>query len=228
MKAGNSILTPNARMKIGMDRKQAIEIIATEELKGLTFDERDTQIYVMSAEDWSGIEGWNELLLEIRNELCSEDFQYDANDTRYDCLLLLWIKDDLRAATNDFIIGKLSRLNISVTGLIGDPIELYPCPCCGYRTLDEPSVFDICTVCWWEDDGQDNEDADDASGGPNYGISLTKARYNFLANGIYDPKRTDLVEKQNPKEKYIQARFFSIKDEKTIIEDNVGWSGKVA
>ncbi|MFJ3395264.1 CPCC family cysteine-rich protein [Leifsonia aquatica] len=29
----------------------------------------------------------------------------------------------------------------------------YPCPCCGHLTLsDPPGSFEICAVCFWEDD----------------------------------------------------------------------------
>src|SRR5579885_3179586 len=35
----------------------------------------------------------------------------------------------------------------------------YSCPCCGYKTLDERGGYDICPVCFWEDDGQDDADA---------------------------------------------------------------------
>ncbi|KUI30700.1 hypothetical protein AU196_14285 [Mycobacterium sp. IS-1742] len=29
----------------------------------------------------------------------------------------------------------------------------YPCPCCGHRTLGEPpGSYEICAVCFWEDD----------------------------------------------------------------------------
>ncbi|MFI8189745.1 CPCC family cysteine-rich protein [Streptomyces sp. NPDC085946] len=31
----------------------------------------------------------------------------------------------------------------------------YPCPCCGFLALGERSTFEICSVCFWEDDGQD-------------------------------------------------------------------------
>lgn len=33
-------------------------------------------------------------------------------------------------------------------------IELYTCPCCGYKTLEEcpPGTFEICPICHWEDD----------------------------------------------------------------------------
>jgi Cysteine-rich CPCC len=29
---------------------------------------------------------------------------------------------------------------------------VFPCPCCGHLTLDEPGSYDICPVCCWEDD----------------------------------------------------------------------------
>ena len=34
------------------------------------------------------------------------------------------------------------------------------CLCCGSRTLTAPGVFELCPVCWWQDDGQDEADAD--------------------------------------------------------------------
>jgi hypothetical protein len=29
----------------------------------------------------------------------------------------------------------------------------HPCPCCGYKTLPGRADYDLCPVCWWEDDG---------------------------------------------------------------------------
>jgi len=55
----------------------------------------------------------------------------------------------------------------------------YACPCCGFKTLSERGGYDICQVCFWEDDGQDNHDADDVRGGPNHTLSLTEARENY-------------------------------------------------
>jgi hypothetical protein len=57
--------------------------------------------------------------------------------------------------------------------------SLYPCPCCGERTLPERGGYYICRVCDWEDDGQDNHDADEVRGGPNGSLSLTQARQAF-------------------------------------------------
>src|SRR5437016_11088378 len=64
----------------------------------------------------------------------------------------------------------------------------YACPCCGYRTLDERGGYDICPVCFWEDDGQDDEDADVVRGGPNGKLSLTKARSNFREVGASEER----------------------------------------
>ncbi|MBW4450056.1 MAG: hypothetical protein KME38_25295 [Spirirestis rafaelensis WJT71-NPBG6] len=36
----------------------------------------------------------------------------------------------------------------------------YHCPCCSYKTLLERGGYEICPVCFWEDDGQDEEDKD--------------------------------------------------------------------
>ncbi|HEP9402485.1 hydrolase, partial [Pseudomonas aeruginosa] len=38
----------------------------------------------------------------------------------------------------------------------------YPCPCCGYLTFDEEpcGTYEICPVCYWEDDIAQNKDPD--------------------------------------------------------------------
>ena len=43
----------------------------------------------------------------------------------------------------------------------------YLCPCCHFRTLQGRGGFEICSICFWEDDGQDDESADEVWGGPN-------------------------------------------------------------
>lgn len=51
----------------------------------------------------------------------------------------------------------------------------FTCPSCGFPTLTEKGGYDICTICDWEDDGQDDADAGEHLGGPNK-ISLTQSR----------------------------------------------------
>ena len=59
----------------------------------------------------------------------------------------------------------------------------HACPCCGYLTLDEGAEYEICGVCFWEDDGQDASNADEVRGGPNGDLSLTMAQENYRVFG---------------------------------------------
>ena len=69
----------------------------------------------------------------------------------------------------------------------------YTCPCCGYKTLDEdPSgTFDICDICFWEDDNLMGENPD-YWGGAN-GVCLRQAQRNFLRFGVSEKKYLDKV-----------------------------------
>lgn len=55
----------------------------------------------------------------------------------------------------------------------------YPCACCGFLTTSEPysGTFEICPVCFWEDDSAQFDDIDYAGGANKE--SLRKARLNF-------------------------------------------------
>ncbi|MEU0484055.1 CPCC family cysteine-rich protein [Streptosporangium sp. NPDC006013] len=74
--------------------------------------------------------------------------------------------------------------------------EPYPCPCCGFLTLEERGMYEICPVCFWEDDGQDDHDADAVRGGPNYELSLTQGRRNFAEFGA--SRRQDIGAVRDP------------------------------
>ncbi|NKF24508.1 CPCC family cysteine-rich protein [Solimonas marina] len=67
------------------------------------------------------------------------------------------------------------------------------CPCCGYKTLIERAAYEICPVCFWEDDGQDEAEATEVWGGPNGGLSLAQARENYKAFGASSERRKQFV-----------------------------------
>jgi hypothetical protein len=79
---------------------------------------------------------------------------------------------------------------VNVFGL-PQPDTVYHCPCCLYPTLPMRGGFEVCPVCYWEDDGQDSHDADRVRGGPNGSWSLTQARANFAALGAYEDRFCD-------------------------------------
>lgn len=60
---------------------------------------------------------------------------------------------------------------------------MYPCPCCGFLTLGEtpPGTFEICPVCFWEDDNVQAK-SPTFEGGAN-DVSLAQARSNFAKFG---------------------------------------------
>ncbi|MEC3906067.1 CPCC family cysteine-rich protein [Tamlana sp. 2201CG12-4] len=53
------------------------------------------------------------------------------------------------------------------------------CPGCGFPTFTEDWFQDICSVCNWQHDGQDDPHADEIWGGPNHDLSLTESRLNI-------------------------------------------------
>ncbi|MFN7919242.1 MAG: CPCC family cysteine-rich protein [Bryobacteraceae bacterium] len=59
----------------------------------------------------------------------------------------------------------------------------FPCHCCGFLTLSEPGfgTFEICAVCFWEDDPVQNEDPSFAGGANRE--SLNEARRNYIDHG---------------------------------------------
>ena len=78
------------------------------------------------------------------------------------------------------------------------------CPCCKCRTLRERGGYEICRVCLWEDDGQDDFDAEDVRGGPNGSLSLVQARSNYHQFGACEERFKDSVRKALPEELPIQ------------------------
>lgn len=66
-------------------------------------------------------------------------------------------------------------------------VAAYRCPCCRSLTLYERAGYEICPVCYWEDDGQDDPYADQTRGGPN-GMSLTQGRLNYKRYGAVEKR----------------------------------------
>ncbi len=77
----------------------------------------------------------------------------------------------------------------------------YECPCCGYLTLDKkpPGTFDICPVCFWEDDDYQYYHPD-YRGGANE-MSLNEAKHNFAILGAIDKGYLNVVRKPLESEK---------------------------
>lgn len=76
----------------------------------------------------------------------------------------------------------------------------YRCPCCHYKTLESRGDYDICPVCFWEDDGQDDPDADiHQAFGPNH-MSLAQGRQNYQKIGAVEERLLQFVRSPLPEE----------------------------
>jgi Cysteine-rich CPCC len=64
----------------------------------------------------------------------------------------------------------------------------FRCPCCGYKTLETAGALALCPVCWWEDDGQEDEDAAEVRLTVNGQLSLDEARTHFALCGAAHPR----------------------------------------
>ena len=64
----------------------------------------------------------------------------------------------------------------------------YPCVCCGFLTRETPSDgdYDICQICFWEDDPFQNENIN-AVFGAN-AVSLAQAKINFKKYGAMEER----------------------------------------
>ncbi len=77
---------------------------------------------------------------------------------------------------------------------------MYTCLCCGLKTLTEqpPGSFEICPVCFWEDDAAQASNPS-LAGGANK-VSLSEARKNFMSFGASSRDAVKSVRRPLPEE----------------------------
>ncbi|MDR1295487.1 MAG: hypothetical protein LBK59_11170 [Bifidobacteriaceae bacterium] len=51
------------------------------------------------------------------------------------------------------------------------------CACCGFPTLPPGSIYEICALCGWQDDGIQNDDPDLAGGANKLSLNEYHARW---------------------------------------------------
>ena len=73
------------------------------------------------------------------------------------------------------------------------------CDCCGYDTISEHGEYEICPICYWEDDKYQVENPD-SNGGANQ-VSLIEARKNFAEFGAAERKFVAEVRRPNETDK---------------------------
>lgn len=76
----------------------------------------------------------------------------------------------------------------------------FPCPCCNKHTLDEepPGTYQICPICYWEDDGTQFDDPEYKSGANS--VSLNEAKLNYKNFGAISTEFKEKVRLPLPEE----------------------------
>jgi len=75
----------------------------------------------------------------------------------------------------NILLAFFERRRIFDRYLKENAIPILTCSCCGFPTLLNPRGYEICSICSWQDDYQDDNNADEIWGGPNH-LSLTESR----------------------------------------------------
>jgi hypothetical protein len=162
-------------------RREARESIARTRVAQLTLDERAkvlSEWWVLDPED----EEWSELPGPLQEEIKAQDeVPSDAMPSKYDPLLRLAMLYETFGVRNSWLQATLSEMagsDLSIE-VVGEPEEMLECRCCEYLTIRERGVYEICPVCFWEDDGSQELDR---MSGPNH-MTLREARGNFSCFG---------------------------------------------
>jgi hypothetical protein len=130
---------------------------------------------------------------DARADLATAHEPPEPMAAHWDPLLRSALRARYVGVINGYLEARLASLGIA-EAVDGDVEVLHVCPCCGYRTLDERGGYDICPVCFWEDDGVD----DPAAGsGPNH-MTLAEGRDNFARLGACSERDRELVLPDGP------------------------------
>lgn len=77
-------------------------------------------------------------------------------------------------------------------------MKKYTCPCCGYKTIDSDGNYDICSICFWEDDPFQKMNVYNL--GANK-IPLVEAQRNYIRNGACEERVAKFVRKPTNQDK---------------------------
>lgn len=110
--------------------------------------------------------------------------------------------------------GEIIWLMIIKKDLEGCFMNKNTCPCCGYSTMDSDGHYDICPICFWEDDPIQKENEYDT--GANQ-IPLIEAQINYIKYGacekrfVKNVRKPNIQDKRDPNWKAFNDELFELK-----------------
>jgi hypothetical protein len=64
-----------------------------------------------------------------------------------------YLENELKKVRNVYLEELLTNAFGEAVEVEGEEVRLFSCPCCNYITLEKRGEYFICSVCFWEDDG---------------------------------------------------------------------------
>lgn len=174
-----------------MKRQEAIEKIAYLKIENLSSDERANFLigwWNIDKED----EEFHSLPNSLKKEMKNNDEYENPNDKKYDPLILKAIIHKYKGVRNEYIEKEFNQIVNEKVKVFGQIENFEKCPCCEYKTLEERRTWDICEVCYWEDDGIEDLNADS---GPNR-MTLRQGKENFKKFGACEIELIQYTEKE--------------------------------
>ncbi len=165
-----------------MTRDEAIDLLAQRDLAQLSSEGRERLLL-----DWWSIDAsdpdYHGLPDLLKVAITRADQPDDPRESLYDPLLKVALRRSYVGVLNAYLKSQIATLGHD-EAIDGDVEALATCPCCGYRCLRERGVYEICRVCFWEDDGTTELDYFSS---PNR-MTLRDARLNVQRLGAVNEK----------------------------------------
>lgn len=186
--------------KVIMTVARATRLLTQEEVKVLSPAAR-TEILVS---EWWPLERDSPEFLKlprpIQEAVINEETPRTPDSPMYDALLQDSLEFEYRGLRKAYVSRRLAELGFPDIAITGDPVPLFACPCCHYRSLTRRGEYDICRVCFWEDVGDCSEEKYVTVNRQ----TLKEARDNFVEFGACSPGALRLVDPRG-REKYYRA-----------------------
>ena len=174
-----------------MKRAAAIQKIASLKLTHLKKQEKEN--YLIS---WWNIdtedEAFHSLPETLKKEITENSNYGNPEMAKYNPLILKGIIHGFKGVRNEYLEIEFKQLTNQQVVIKGEVEDFEKCPCCGYKTLTERRAWDICEVCYWEDDIVENLDIESAANR----MTLRQAKENFKKIGACEARLLQYTEKE--------------------------------
>ena len=166
-----------------LTRSAAVDEIVRRESARLSPEEAESRLL-----DFWGLDEYGPGVAALPEELRSQFRELDSPpplDLKFHLPLIeLGLRSGYLGVLNEYLEKRLLAETGCPHAVTGDIEPMQPCPCCGYKCLRARGDYEICSVCFWEDDGF--RELEEHS--PPNGMSLEEAKRNFEAVGCFDAR----------------------------------------